>query len=39
MRDGRRILEGAAIGENTIVKIEADYVVVTNSLGRFELKP
>ena len=39
MRDGRRVLEGATIGDSTIVKIRADSVVVTNSTGRFEWKP
>ena len=39
MRDGRRVHEGTTIEGNTIVKIEADCVVVTNSTGRFEWKP
>ena len=39
MRDGMRVLEGAALGENVIVKIEADAVTVTNSMGRFTWKP
>ena len=39
MRDGMRVLEGAALGENVILKIEADAVVVTNSTGRFTWKP
>ena len=39
MRDGSRVLEGAALGENVIVKIEADAVTVTNATGRFTWKP
>lgn len=39
MRDGRRILEGAAVGDWVIEKIEADYVTVTNATGRFTWKP
>ena len=39
MRDGMRVLEGAALGENVILKIEADAVIVTNSMGRFTWKP
>ena len=39
MRDGSRMLEGAALGESVILKIEADAVTVTNSTGRFTWKP
>ena len=39
MRDGARVLEGASLGENVILKIEADAVTVTNSTGRFTWKP
>ena len=39
MRDGTRVLEGAALGENVILKIEADAVTVTNSTGRFMWRP
>ena len=39
MRDGRRIMEGAALGGGVIVKIGADSVVITNSTGRFTWKP
>jgi hypothetical protein len=39
MRDGTRVLEGAALGESVILKIEADAVTVTNSTGRFTWKP
>lgn len=39
MRDGKRIFEGASIGDSVILKIEADSVTVTNSTGRFEWKP
>lgn len=39
MRDGRRIHEGTTIAGSTIVKIGADYIVITNSTGRFEWKP
>jgi len=38
-RDGRRYLEGAEIGGSTIVRIDADSVVLTNSTGRFTWKP
>ncbi len=39
MRNGARVLEGASIGENVIVRIGADEVTVTNSTGRFTWKP
>ncbi|MBO7483465.1 MAG: hypothetical protein J6U17_06245, partial [Kiritimatiellae bacterium] len=39
MRDGKRILEGASVGDWTIEKIEADFVTVTNATGRFTWKP
>ena len=39
LRDGTRVLEGAPLGENVIFKIDADEVVVTNSMGRFTWKP
>ena len=39
MRDGRRIMEGAAMGDSIIVKIGADSVTLTNSTGRFTWKP
>ena len=39
MRDGSRVLEGASLGGNVIVKIEADAVTVTNATGRFIWKP
>ena len=39
MRDGSRVLEGAPLGGNIILKIDADAVVVTNSMGRFTWKP
>ena len=39
MRDGTRVLEGAPLGGNVILKIEADAVTVTNSAGRFVWKP
>ena len=39
MRDGMRVMEGASLGENVILKIEADAVIVTNSMGRFTWKP
>lgn len=39
MKDGRRLMEGASIGDNMILKIEADTVTLTNSTGRFEWKP
>ena len=39
LRDGRRILEGAPVGDLIVQKIEADSVSLTNSLGRIEWKP
>lgn len=39
MSNGMRLMEGAAIGENVIVKIEADKVTITNSAGRVIWKP
>ena len=39
MRDGRRVMPGAAIGDSVIVEIGADSVVLTNSTGRFTWKP
>lgn len=39
MRDGTRVMEGASLGGNVILKIDADAVTVTNSTGRFVWKP
>ena len=39
LRDGRRLMEGAAIGDSVIVAIGADSVTLTNSTGRFTWKP
>ena len=39
MRDGSRVLEGAPLGGNVVLKIDADEVVVTNSMGRFVWRP
>ena len=39
LRSGARVLEGATLAGNTIVKIEADSVTVTNATGRFVWKP
>ena len=39
LRDGTRVLEGASVGGNTVLKIDADSVTVTNSAGRFTWKP
>ena len=39
MRDGRRVMEGALIGDSVIVEIGADSVTLTNSTGRFTWKP
>ena len=39
MRDGSRVMEGASLGGNVIMKIEADAVTVTNAVGRFTWKP
>ena len=39
LRDGRRLMEGAAIGDSVIVEIGADAVTLTNSTGRFTWKP
>ena len=38
-RSGARILEGANIGEWTVVKIGADSVVLDSAMGRFVWKP
>jgi hypothetical protein len=37
--NGTRILEGATLGDSTVVRIEPDRVTLTNSSGRFEWKP
>ena len=39
LRDGRRILEGAPVGDSVVLKIEADSVTLTNDMGRFTWKP
>lgn len=39
LRDGRRVMEGAEIGGNVILKIDADSVTLTNSQGRWTWKP
>ena len=39
LRDGRRIMEGAPVGEWTVLKIGADSVTITNAVGRFTWKP
>lgn len=39
MQDGRRILEGASVGDSVILKIAADSVTITNANGRFTWKP
>ncbi len=39
MSDGRRILEGAAIGDFVVMEIGVDSVTLTNSIGRVEWKP
>ena len=39
MRDGSRVMEGASLGGNVIMKIEADAITVTNAVGRFTWKP
>lgn len=39
LRDGRRVMEGAEIDGNVILKIGSDSVIVTNSAGRLEWKP
>ena len=39
LHDGKRILEGAAIGDWTVLKIDVDSVVITNVMGRFVWKP
>lgn len=39
MRDGRRVMEGASIGDSIIVEIGPDSVTLTNSTGRFTWKP
>lgn len=39
LRDGRRLMEGAAIGDSVIAEIGADSVTLTNATGRFTWKP
>ena len=39
LRDGRRIMEGAPVGEWTVLKIDADSVTITNAVGRFTWRP
>ena len=39
LRDGARIMEGASIGDNVVLKIAADSVTLTNATGRFVWKP
>ena len=39
MRDGSRVMEGAALGGNVILRIDADEVTVTNSVGKFVWRP
>ena len=39
MKNGQRILEGAAIGDSVVLKITADSVTITNASGRFTWKP
>ncbi len=39
MRNGSRVLEGASVGDNVILKIEADAVTVSNSTGVVVWKP
>ena len=39
LRSGARVLEGAAVGDSVVVKIEADAVTMTNAMGRFTWKP
>ena len=38
-RKGARIMEGASIGDWTVLKIEADSVVLGGAAGRFVWKP
>ena len=39
MRDGRRLMEGATIGDSIIIEIGSDSVTLTNTTGRFTWKP
>lgn len=39
LRNGQRVLEGGVVNGNTVLKIDADSVVVSNSLGRVVWKP
>ena len=39
LRDGARIMEGASVGDNVVLKIAADSVTLTNATGRFVWKP
>ena len=39
MRSGARVLEGAPFGDGTILKIDVDSVIISNSAGRVTWKP
>ena len=39
MRDGRRLMEGATVGDSVVAEIGADSVTLTNSTGRFTWRP
>jgi len=39
LQNGMRIMEGGAIGDSVIMRIEADSVTVTNAMGRFTWRP
>ena len=39
LKSGARVMEGASIGAGVVLKIEADSVTLTNSMGRFTWKP
>lgn len=39
LRNGQRVLEGGVVNGNTVLKIDADSVVISNSLGRVVWKP
>ena len=39
LKDGRRIMEGAPIGDSVVLKIGVDSVMITNSTGRMIWRP
>ena len=39
LHDGRRVMEGAPMGDSVVLRIDADSVTLTNAMGRFTWKP